>query len=138
MAELSLAKVCPQCGTAIRGWHTRLLGRDAATQGALRDGKTTWGPFACTACGAKLVLILTDPKLVHKLAGAVLASIVAGFVLGFVIGWGGCFGCDMLLIGLFIAASAGWIISRSIKVEVVRTAPVFINDPGRPNALGGG
>lgn len=128
MAELNLAKVCPQCGTAIRGWHARLLGRDVALEGALRDGKATWGPFACTACGTKLVLILTDPKLVHKLAGAVLASIVAGFILGLVIGWGGCFICDLFLIGVLIALSGALIIARSIRVDVTKTAPVFVSD----------
>lgn len=132
MAYPNLTKACPQCGELISGWHTRLFGKDCTTE---RDSfanppvdRTTWGPFACTACGAKLVLIRTDPKLVHKLAGAVFVSVVAGFILGYFIGWAGCFSCDLLLIGLLIALNAAWIVARSIKVGVVKTAPVFVSD----------
>jgi hypothetical protein len=132
MAYLNLSKACPKCGTAISGWHARLLSKDhAIVDTSLADAphkKITWGPFACTACGAKLVLTCDDSHLVHKLAGAVFVSIVAGFILGYFIGWGGCFSCDMLLIGLLIALNAAWIVARSIKVGVVKTASVFVSD----------
>jgi len=90
--------------------------------------ETTWGPFACTACGAKLILTLTDPKLVHKLAGAVFVSIVAGFVLPAFLGLARCFSCGLVLVGLLIALSAAWIITRSIKVGVVKAPTVFVSD----------
>jgi len=132
MAYLNLTKACPQCGTEISGWYARLLSKGHAIEDtSLADAshkKTTWGPFACTACGAKLVLIRTDPRLREKIAGAAFVSVVAGFVLGYFIGWGGCSSCDLLLIGLLIALSGAWIITRSITVEVVKTASVFVSD----------
>jgi len=132
MAYLNLTKACPKCGTAISGWHARLLSKNHTMANApLADAPhemTTWGPFACMACGTKLVLIRTDPKLVHKLAGAVFVSIVAGFILPAFIGLARCFSCGLILVGLPIALSAAWIIARSIKVGVVKPASVFVSD----------
>lgn len=138
MSNLHFTKVCPKCGTAISGWHARLLSKDHAIANApiadALDEKATWGPFACTACGAKLVLTYEDPRLVHKLAGAIFVSVVAGFVLPAFIGLATCFSCGLILVALLVALSGAWIIARAIKVGVVKTAPIFISDPGRPDA----
>jgi predicted RNA-binding Zn-ribbon protein involved in translation (DUF1610 family) len=90
MDYLHLTKACPQCGEVIAGWHKRLFGKDRASEWEpFADSsvdKSTWGPFACTACGARLILTCTDPKLVYKIAGAVFVGFVAGFILPAFIG----------------------------------------------------
>jgi len=132
MAYLNLTKACPKCGTAISGWHARLLSKDHTMANApladTPDEKATWGPFACTACGAKLVLACEDPRLVHKLAGAIFVSVVAGFVLPAFIGLATCFSCGLILVVLLIALSGAWIIARAINVGVVKPASVFVSD----------
>ncbi len=127
-----LTKACPQCGEVISGWHQRLLGKGRA---AARESfahpladKTTSGPFACAACGARLVLTCTDPRLVHKMAGAVFAGFIAGFILPAFIGLAACFLCGLIFAGLLMALFVSLIIARSVTVEVVKAGAAFINE----------
>ena len=134
----TLPKTCPRCGNEISGWHKHLLNKDHARALQPFDDssidKGAWGPFACTACGARLVLICTDHKLVYKIAGAVFVGFIAGFILPAFIGLATCFSCGLFFAGLLIALFASLIIARSITVEVVKTAPTVINDPRRLDA----
>lgn len=138
MDYLNLTKACPQCGEVIAGWHQRLLRKDRTTESdpyaESHFDKATWGPFACTACGARLVLTCTDHKLVYKIAGAVFVGFVAGFIVPAFIGLARCFLCGVFFAGLLIALFASLITARSIAVAVVKTAPNLINDPRRPDA----
>ena len=132
MDYLHLAKACPQCGEVISGWHKRLWSKDRTKVSEhfveAHFDKATWGPFACTACGAKLVLICADPRLVHKMAGAVFAGFIAGFILPAFIGLAACFLCGLVLAGLLMALFVSLIIARSIAVEVGKTDSPFINE----------
>ena len=138
MDYLHLTKACPQCGEVIAGWHQRLLRKDRTAESEpyaeSHFDKATWGPFPCTACGARLVLTCTDHKLVHKIAGAVFVGFVAGFIVPAFIGLATCFLCGVFFAGLLIVLFASLIIARSIAVAVVKTVPTVIKDPRSPDA----
>ena len=131
MAWPHLTKSCPQCGEAVSGWHRRLFGGGRTITRDTADGtpgiKLTSTPFACSACGANLLLSFADPHLVHKLAAVVFASIVAGFVLAIVVGIIGCFVCDLLLIGLLEALTVPWIIARAVRLDMVKRESSLMN-----------
>ncbi len=135
MDYLKLTKACPQCGEVISGWHKHLLGsaRNTERQPFANPSleKATSGPFACAACGARLVLICTDSKLVHKMAGAAFAGFIAGFILPAFIGLAACFLCGLIFAGLLMALFVSLIIARAISVEAVKTGAAFITEAAK-------
>lgn len=130
MNYLHLTKACPQCSEVIAGWHKRLFRKDRASEWEpFADSpvdKTTWGPFACAVCGARLVLICADHKLIYKIAGAVFAGLVAGFILPAFIGLARCFFRGLFFAVLLIALFVFMIIARAVTVDVVKSASAFI------------